>query len=335
MGAVDEAITRFASKGVGTLIIVGQAACVLDSRATEMWSSRRARRSFLWRMIVTRRPRPRLRRRSWTSIGSSADEGALPKEAGWRRQGDPMMIGAGYTTRDFCPRVSWTMGERQIGGCSSNDVWVAVLKLIVDLSSEVASPDLLMRIALGRVSSCPLCSDIRGILLNRELVDRKDTFVDHRSIDVLSHIGAFLGSFAKGVLVKGMCLTIALGRLTERKQAVRDAGSGRSVWVGSLLSNSGSATFCWELPALGRPLWAGSAKPPVDEAKQRDGSTKLNLVGPTGLGPRTLWAIQRGLELKTATHRSRTRRRVGPFLVCLTPHAEQGLFFLFSRCTDW
>ena len=44
--------------------------------------------------------------------GSSADDGAPPTSTGWHGMGEPMMVGTGYTAREFCdgqmllPRVA-------------------------------------------------------------------------------------------------------------------------------------------------------------------------------------------------------------------------------------
>ena len=81
--------------------------------------------------------------------GSSADEGAPPAGSGWRGVCSPMMIGVGYTSREFCDgqtlaspgtvgctqtvnlgeqcqTCSWTThAESEQRSCSWNSPWVA------------------------------------------------------------------------------------------------------------------------------------------------------------------------------------------------------------------
>ena len=43
-----------------------------------------------------------LREEPESDEGSSADEGVPEKGAGWTGRGEPMMVGVGYTAREFC-----------------------------------------------------------------------------------------------------------------------------------------------------------------------------------------------------------------------------------------
>ena len=154
--------------------------------------------------------------------GSSADEDALPAGSGWTGSGSPMMIGTGYTSRLYCDGQSlaspgrWPPAQRR---CPSNPEWLLVASLFRSFVDTYGSPELLMRLALGRVDSSPfgtkeieeLRSDIisglgkLGINIKTSAADSRDVLLDYRFLELLLAAvrdpDVSLGAFAEGLRV--------------------------------------------------------------------------------------------------------------------------------------
>ena len=154
--------------------------------------------------------------------GSSPDEGAPPKGSGWQGTGKPMLVGVGYTSREYCDGQTlaspgrWPVTARRYPQSVS---WKSVVACFSSFCQRRCTAELLMQLALGRVSSCPFADDeIRhlkeeviatlataGIGLFREEGDRKDLPIDFRFLDLLLRAAedpeVGLGKFAMGVRV--------------------------------------------------------------------------------------------------------------------------------------
>ena len=161
----------------------------------------------------------RLREKAASESDTSADEGAPPRSSGWVGSGAPLMIGSGYTRREVCDGLSlaspgrWTPSQRRY---PQNAPWLEIAAKVRDYTRREGPPELLMKLALGRISSCPfnpesiaaLKEDIvsalakHGQVLKSELNDRTDLPIDYRFLELL--LGAAedpehaLGQFAQG-----------------------------------------------------------------------------------------------------------------------------------------
>ena len=99
-----------------------------------------------------------LRENPASESDTSADEGARPRSSGWVGSGSPLMIGSGYTRREVCDGLSlaspgrWTPSQRRY---PQNAPWLEVAAKVRDYSRREGPPELLIQLALGRVSSCP------------------------------------------------------------------------------------------------------------------------------------------------------------------------------------
>ena len=154
--------------------------------------------------------------------GSSADEGAPGKEAGWKGQGKPMQVGVAYTAREYCDGQTlaspgrWPPNQRRY---PASVPWSRASGLLMDFARKAGTTDLLTKLSLGRVESCPFdaseIQDLRqriiqaladcGLHLNRAPDDRKDVPVDFRLVQILLTAAedpeVALGNFAPGVRV--------------------------------------------------------------------------------------------------------------------------------------
>ena len=154
--------------------------------------------------------------------GSSPDEGAAPKHSGWRGKGPPLMIGTGYTAREFCDGMSlsspgrWSPEQRRY---PSSPVWCEVSELIMSFSREYGTTELLTCLALGKVKACPFpaervehlkrrtieAMERHGLALVRDAADRPETLIDYRFLALLLKAAedpdVHIGSFARGVRV--------------------------------------------------------------------------------------------------------------------------------------
>ena len=162
----------------------------------------------------------RLREEAPSEEGSSADENVPAKGAGWRGQGDPMMVGVGYTAREFCDGQSlaspgrWPVHLRRY---PDSKPWQEVSELFMSCAEREGQ--LLTDLTLGKVKECPFSGqsiqDLKesslaalsrqGLSLQRTAEDRGDVPTDFRYIHLLLTASedpeVSLGSFASGVRV--------------------------------------------------------------------------------------------------------------------------------------
>ena len=154
--------------------------------------------------------------------GSSADDGAPPENTGWYGMGVLMMVGTGYTAREFCDGQTlaspgrWPVEMRRY---PSNATWVTVAEKFMSCADLYGPPRLLMDLALGKVSSSPFspesiaalkfdvvsCLASQGISLMHSDDDRKDVPIDYRFLQLLLTAAqdpeVHLGNFSSGVRV--------------------------------------------------------------------------------------------------------------------------------------
>ena len=100
----------------------------------------------------------RLRDEPPSEEGSSADEGVPPKGSGWCGHGEPMSVGVGYISQDVCDgQTLASPGRLPIASRRYPDspLWRSLSASFTEYSRRFGTPDLLMRLALGRVDSCP------------------------------------------------------------------------------------------------------------------------------------------------------------------------------------
>ena len=134
------------------------------------------------------------------------------------------MIGAGHTTREYCDGQSlaspgrWTPSQRKY---PSHPNWIFVSSVFKKFVNTYGTPELLLRLALGKVDACPfgdqeileLKADIvaglaeRGLMLQSSPRDSQDVLLDYRFIELLLSSAqdpeVAIGSFAEGVRVWG------------------------------------------------------------------------------------------------------------------------------------
>ena len=90
--------------------------------------------------------------------GSSADEGVPPKGSGWCGTGEPMSVGIGYTSREYCDGQGlaspgrWPVASRRYPDMAR---WQSVASSYARFTERHGTTDLLMKLALGRVRECP------------------------------------------------------------------------------------------------------------------------------------------------------------------------------------
>ena len=204
-----------------------------------------------------------LREEPESDEGSSADEGVPEKGAGWTGRGEPMMVGVGYTAREFCDGQSlaspgrWPIEQRRY---PESGAWKAVAALFMTFAEREGTPQLLADLALGKVKACPFeAARVRelkeesldilskhGLVLQRTGQDRRDVPIDFRYLQLLltaaqdPEIG--LGSFASGVRVgpgarlprlPALYAPKKRWRLAEQSDPVRyqeERVSGEQVW---------------------------------------------------------------------------------------------------------
>ena len=144
----------------------------------------------------------------------SAEEGVLPKGSGSRGHGEPKSFGVEYISREVCDGQTlaspgrWPISSRRY---PDSTLWPALSACF-----KFGTPDLLMRLALARVDSCPFdAASIRslksstldilsehGLKLVRTPDDRTDVPIDYRYLQLLldaAEVG--LGDFGSGVRV--------------------------------------------------------------------------------------------------------------------------------------
>ena len=131
----------------------------------------------------------RLREEPESTDGSSADETAPAKTAGWRGAGKPMEVGLGYTSREICDGQGlaspgrWSPEERRY---PESTLWKAASEPIMDFTRKHGTTELLTRLAMGQVTESPFDEEtltrlkeqvVRslaelGLHLNRQAEDR-------------------------------------------------------------------------------------------------------------------------------------------------------------------
>ena len=184
----------------------------------------------------------RLREEPESEADTSPDEGAPPKCTGWRGNGAPMLVGVGYTSREFCDGQSlaspgrWPVQQRRYPGSPQ---WKEVADLFMNYAERNGSAALLLSLAVGRVEQCPF--DPRGVRelkeatvealqrhgleLGRKDADRTDLPIDFRYLDLLLRAAGdpevHLGSFAEGVRVGPGARLPRLPALYARKKKWR------------------------------------------------------------------------------------------------------------------
>ena len=100
----------------------------------------------------------RLREEQDSDEDTTADEEAAPAGSGWRGSGEPMQVGTGYTSREYCDGQSlvspgrWPTDSRKY---PTHALWKLVTDRYWSFCVEVGSPELLMKLALGQVQDTP------------------------------------------------------------------------------------------------------------------------------------------------------------------------------------
>ena len=164
----------------------------------------------------------KLREEHESERDSSPDEGVPGKRAGHCGDGDPMFVGVGYTTREYCDGQSlaspgrWAPESRKY---PTNTAWLAVASVYQAFAGSFGTESLLVSLALGRVKEPPfearavqelkesVIAELhgRGIHLERKLGDREDLPIDKRNLDLLLRTAGDpevgLGEYAQGVRV--------------------------------------------------------------------------------------------------------------------------------------
>ena len=153
---------------------------------------------------------------------SSPDEGAQPRNSGWRGNGPALMVGSGYTARELCDGMSlaspgrWSPNKRNF---PNSPAWKAVASLVLNFTREHGTTDLLMALALGKAKTCPFPHELitrlkeqtvetlgaHGLTLDRHPDDRRDVPIDFRYLGLLLRAAedpdVHIGDFARGVRV--------------------------------------------------------------------------------------------------------------------------------------
>ena len=119
----------------------------------------------------------RLREEVESDEGSSADQRARPKSAGWTGIGLPLQVGVGYTVRDHCDGQSLRSPGRWSVAARRHPV-TAVRKEVVGLfrkfSQQFGTTSLLMDLALGRVEATPFPAQDVALLKDRIIAELHD-----------------------------------------------------------------------------------------------------------------------------------------------------------------
>ena len=144
----------------------------------------------------------RLREEPEIEDDTSPDEGAPPKSKGWRGNGAPMVVGVGYTSREFCDGQSlaspgrWPVQQRRYPGSPQ---WKEVSDMFMNFAERYGDAPLLLNLAVGRVEQCPFDpQSVRelkaatvealkrhGLELGRKDADRTELTINYRYLDLL------------------------------------------------------------------------------------------------------------------------------------------------------
>ena len=184
----------------------------------------------------------RLREEPESEADTSPDEGAPPKSTGWRGNGAPMVVGVGYTSREFCDGQSlaspgrWPVQQRRYPDSAQ---WKELADLFMNFAERHGDAPLLLNLVVGRVEQCPFDpQSVRelkeatvealkrhGLELRRKDADRTDLPIDYRYLDLLLRAAegseVHLGSFAEGVRVGPGARLPRLPALHARKKKWR------------------------------------------------------------------------------------------------------------------
>ena len=109
--------------------------------------------------------------------GSSADEGAPPEGSGGAGTGSALLVGTGYDGRSLASPGRWAPSQRRY---PSHPEWTVVSSAFKKFADTYGTPELLIRLALGKVDWCPfgtreiseLKADIVARLKEHGLKDR-------------------------------------------------------------------------------------------------------------------------------------------------------------------
>ena len=154
------------------------------------------------------------------SDGSSADEGAPERGAGWVGHGPPMEVGVGYVSRELCDGQSlaspgrWSPEQRRYPQHETVNSSGQTLR-----ANTYGTEGLLTSLALGKVAECPFpsdevknlkaevvqCAEANGYEMRREAADRINVPIDFRFLQLLLTVTVdpevHLGDFSLGVRV--------------------------------------------------------------------------------------------------------------------------------------
>ena len=103
--------------------------------------------------------------------GSTADEGAPPRGSGWVGHGSPMMAGSGYSCdgQTLASPGRWPVESRRYA------VWKKVSEMAMEFSRMFGSVEVLMTLAMGRVTESPVPKEAIDSLRNRFILHLEDT----------------------------------------------------------------------------------------------------------------------------------------------------------------
>ena len=164
----------------------------------------------------------RLREEPEDDSDSTADEGVPGKRSGHCGDGEPMAVGLGYTSREYCDGQSlaspgrWPPGSRNY---PSRPDWVSVAKRYQKFTEHYGTEQLLVSLALGKVKESPFEKrdidelkgaviaelEARGYTLGRCDSDREDVPIYYRYLGLLLRVAedpeVGIGEYAQRVRV--------------------------------------------------------------------------------------------------------------------------------------
>ena len=205
----------------------------------------------------------KLREEPDSSEGSSADEGAPVRGSGWRGQGRPMEVGSGYTARELCDGqtlASPGRWEPSLRRYPTHSAWESVASHFREYTHRAGTPELLLRLAVGKVAVSPFPEEevkqlrtqvvdeliSQGYGPRRTATDRDNVPIDFRLLqsllDAAGDPEVSVGEFASGVRVGPGARLPRLPALYRRKRNWRlpeqaspedyleDCEDGASAW---------------------------------------------------------------------------------------------------------
>ena len=123
----------------------------------------------------------------------SADEGVPHKGSGWRGLEEAMLVGVGHTSRELCDGLTlaspgrWPMAKRRY---PKDALRTTLAAKFMNYADRHGTPELLMKLALGRVDSCAFESEL--------IEKQKDAPVESRERSG-SGVGRFRGRGSCGI----------------------------------------------------------------------------------------------------------------------------------------